>query len=235
MAATGKIEFPGRVATESIYGGCRVEVHGKPVMGINEDGAAGSWAADWVNKWGVLLRIDYSSITGIAEHDLRKYNVRKERDWGYYGCGGQSDRNSLDDIARKYPVQDVTLVRNFEEAVAAISAGCPVTVASSVGFEGERNSDGIIPRNGSWPHQMTFLGCGWTAGGNGYLDCFNSWNGSHSGPYPGVDDPAVQECAFRVAERDADRMFREEDSFALSPIKGYTQRLYNFEQDLLIF
>lgn len=234
MAANGEISFPGRVATESIYGGCRVEVHGGPQMGYDSDGAAGSWAADWVAKWGVLLRQDYSAITGNKEHNLNKYSAKKAKDWGYYGCGGQSDRDELDEIARKYPVQDVTLVRNFEEAAAAISAGCPVTVASGVGFEGDRDERGFIRRNGSWPHQMVYLGVGWTEAGDGYLYQFNSWGDSASGPYPDVDDKAVQACSWRTYQEDVDRQLREQDSFAFSSIKGFTQDLYDFDAGLIV-
>jgi hypothetical protein len=235
MAAKEEIDFPGEVATESIYGGCRVEVHGKPIMPLNEDGAAGSWAADWVHKWGVLIRRDYSQETGNREHDLSRYDGEKERRWGYYGCGGQSDINKLDEIAKQYPVQDVTLIRTWEQAKTALAAGCPITIASNAGFDGPRNSDGIIRRNTSWPHQMVLLGNGFTQGGNEYGDIFNSWNGSHTGPYPGVDDPRVQECAFRATAEDIERyILSAMDAFGLSPIKGFTQSLYDFETGLLV-
>lgn len=234
MAAEGTIDFPGRAATESIYGGCRVEVHdGERPMG-NSDGAAGSWAADWVSKWGVLLRKDYSEVTGNKDHNLSEYSARRAKDWGYYGNGGKGDKDKLDEVARQYPVQEVTLVRSFTEAAAAISAGYPVTVASSAGFEGKRNSEGIIRINDQWPHQMVFLGVGWTKGGNGYLECFNSWNGSASGPYPGVEDEAIAECSWRVVEDDCNKMFREEDSFAFADIKGMTRKLYDFGTQLLV-
>ncbi len=229
MAAKGEITWPGRAATEAIYGGCRVEVHGGPQMDYNSDGAAGSWAADWVSKYGVLLRKDYSKETGVAEHDLTRYDQRKAKEWGYYGCGGQQDKNKLDDIARQYPVMDVTLVRSFDEAAAAISAGCPVTVASGVGYEGDRDSEGFIRRNGSWPHQMVYLGVGWTESGVGYLYQFNSWGQSVSGPYPKINDQAVMGCSWRTHQDDVDKQLGEQDSYAFSPIKGFTQELYDFD------
>lgn len=234
MAAKGEIEFIAEAATEAIYGGCRVEVHGGPQMGLNEDGAAGSWAADWLRQYGVLLRIDYSKLTGVAEHDLRVYKSDRAQKWGYYGCGGQTDKGLLDNVAKQYPVKDITAVLNSTEAEAAIDAGCPITVASSAGFEGQRDSEGIIHKNGSWPHQMVILGKKYTAGGNLLFRLFNSWNGSADGPDPGIDSEAVSACSWWITPKDADKIFREQDSFALSSVTGFTQAPYDFNSDLLV-
>lgn len=232
LAAKGEIDFPGRVNTEGIYGGCRVEALGESSGGWS-DGAAGSWAAEWLVKYGVTLRVDYSKETGNPEHDMRKYSADKAKQWGYYGNGGQDDKEAFDKIARQHPAADATLVRNFKEAVAVISAGCTVTVASGIGYEGDRDQDGIVRIRGGWPHQMVFLGCGWLDDGTGYLYQFNSWGpDSWGGPYPGITDRAVMGCSCRVHQDDADRQLGEGDSYALSPIKGFTQQLYDFDTGL---
>ena len=111
----GGDRFTEEAATEAIYGGCRVEARNKKTGGWS-DGAFGSAAAKWLRDWGVLLRKDYSVITGNAEHDLRKYNKTKAKQWGNYGCGGAKDGKALDEIARKMPIEQVVAVDTLDEA-----------------------------------------------------------------------------------------------------------------------
>ena len=233
-AVRGEIQFEAEAATESIYGFCRVELHGKPVMGLREDGAAGSWAAEAMVKFGVLLRKDYSIETGNPEHDLRKYSGQKAQQWGYYGNGGRSDGDKLDEIARNYPVQEVVPIYTPDEADAAIDAGMPITVASMVGFEGNRDNEGIIKAKGQWPHQMAVLGKKFTPGGNRLWRFFNSWNGSVSGPDPGIDDKFVSECSWWTDDASFARCLRDRDTFAYGPIKGLDLPPYDFDTQLLV-
>lgn len=220
LAAEGRAEFC-EAATEPIYGGCRVEVHGgRPPMGPREEGAAGSWAADWLNKFGVLVRKDYSRETGNPDHDLRKYSPQRARDWQGSGCGGRNDKDALDNVARNYPVKDVSQVRTIAEAEAALQAGCPITIASDVGFEGNRDSEGIIRRRGQWPHQMCLAGVMYLRG-EPLFRCVNSWGKSASGPDPHCDWPAMSDCSWWIVAEDLERILRQEDSFALSKVEGF--------------
>jgi hypothetical protein len=234
MAHKGEIEFEASVSSISLYGLLRVEVHGGRCPLGNEDGAAGSWGADAVKQFGVLLRKDYSQITGNPDHDLREYSGKKAKNWGYYGNGGQDDKDKLDEIAKLYPVQDVTQVRSPDEAAAAIDSGCPISIASMVGFEGDRDAEGIIRPRGQWPHQMMIGGVKYTPGGNRLFRIFNSWNGSVSGPDPGIDDPAISECSWWTTDDGVRRIFNENDSFAYSRLKWDQVKPYNFNTDLLV-
>jgi hypothetical protein len=221
LAVAGEADWVGEAATESIYGGCRVEVHGRPIMRYEQDGAAGSWAANWLNKWGVLLRLDYSQETGNAEHNLTRYSGDRAKDWGYHGNGGRTDKAILDNLAKAHPVKDVSQVNTVEAAEAALQVGCPITVASQVGFEGQRNSEGIVRRRGSWPHQMCLVGLKYTASGTPLFRLANSWGKSAAGPDPGITWQAISDCSWWVVPEDLQVILREEDSFAFSKVEGF--------------
>lgn len=227
LAADMLCEFC-EAATETIYGGCRVEVHGgKRPMG-NEDGASGSWAAEWLRDYGVLLRKDYSIETGNPMHDLRTYSASKAKHMGYHGCGGKDDGGKLDALAKLHPVKDVSLVDSVDAAIAALQAGCPLSLASMVGFEGERNADGIIRRRGQWPHQMAGIGLKWTGGGEPLFRIGNSWGKSAFGPDPGIDWPAISDCSWWIVADDMERILREQDSFAFSKVEGFALPPFDF-------
>lgn len=247
MHAEGKYQFEAEAATEAIYGGCRVEVNGgRPPMGKTEDGASGSWAAEWLSrKGGVLLRKDYSALTGNTDHDLRVYDGEepsdnsfqgKARRWGYYGCGGQNDGGKLDALASKNPVEGVVPVHNADEVEAALAIKCPVTIASQVGFESKRDSNGIMLPRGSWAHQMCILGVKYGSDGSRFFRIFQSWgdSNSQSGPDPGIDDPRVTACSWWTTEDAVNRITGEEDSYAFSPVRGFTQAPYDFNTGLLV-
>src|SRR5574343_9946 len=152
-------------ATEAIYGGSRVEARGKTFGGWS-DGSYGAAAAKWVRDWGIVFRQPYDSV------DLTTYSASRAKDWGAYGCGGQSDNGQLDGIAKSHPIRNVALVNDFDEAAAAIRSGYPVAVCSMQGFTMNRDSDGFARASGSWAHCMCFIGVRFDRPG---LLCLNSW------------------------------------------------------------
>lgn len=221
-------------ATEAIYGGCRVEALGQRFGGY-DDGAAGSWAAEWLNDYGVLCRIDYSPQTGNLEHDLREYSDRKAKEWGNYGCGGAQDKGVLDNVARQHPIQEVTQVKTPEEAAAAIDAGCPLTIASMIGFgQMRRNNEGIVRRGGTWPHQMCLGGVKYTPGGEPLFRIFQSWGKSCSGPDPGVEHAAVSDCSWWAVADDVAAILRADDSFAFSRVAGFALPPWDFARNWIV-
>ena len=133
------------VATESIYGGSRVEARGRSSGGWS-DGSYGSAAAKWLRDYGLIFREKYDSV------DLTTYSAKRAKDWGNYGNGGQGDNGKLDNEAKKSPVREITLVTNFDEAAAAIESGYPVPVCSMQGFASVRDKDGFARPSGSWAH-----------------------------------------------------------------------------------
>lgn len=217
-------KWQGRAATEAIYGGSRVEARGQKTGGWS-DGSYGAAAAKWLQEWGVVTRQDYSQETGNPEHDLREYNAKKAKQWGNYGCGGQSDQGSLDGVARQHPVNTASLVTTFEEAGASIKNLYPVPVCSNTGFERKtRDKDGFLRPAGSWAHCMCFAGVRW--GARPGLLCVNSHYPYVKGPkYPSTMPVAIAGCSWWVDADICNQMLgRWKDSFALSQFKGFKKQ-----------
>lgn len=214
-------------ATESIYGGSRVEARGKDgsgrsAVGGYSDGSYGGAAARWLRDWGVVYREPQPN--GI---DLTTYSSSRAKEWGAYGNGGKGDNSSLDEQAKKHPAENVALVRSFDEAAAAIESGYPVAVCSSVGFSSQRDSAGFSKRSGTWLHAMTFCAVRYDNGRPGLL-CLNSWGPSwnRGGKYPD-DQP---DGSFWVDKATVDLMLRGGDSFAVGGVQGFRWRDLSHEE-----
>ena len=211
---TGRLPNPPPFpATESIYGGSRVEARGKKTAGYS-DGSYGGAAAKWVRDWGVVFREKY------PEHDLTVYSSSRAKDWGNWGNGGQNDRGKLDAVAKQHPAKHVALVRNFKEAAAAIESGFPVAVCSGYSFSTTRDAQGFSARTPQgWAHCMALISVRYDRPG---CLCLNSWGPSWvSGPkYP--DD--MPEGAFWIDAKHIDGMLSGEDSFAVGSVDGFRWR-----------
>jgi hypothetical protein len=211
-------------ATESIYGGSRVEAMGRATGGYS-DGSYGAAAADWVKKWGVTFRKDYSADTGNPEHDLRGYSSKRAKNWGNFGCGGQNDKDALDDLAKTYPVQTISQVNNSRECAAVIAGSkCPVTIASMYGTDMVRDKNGYCKWNGSWAHQMCLIGVRFDSKGNpeGFLNA-QSWGPKvASGPhYPANMPENIKGFTWWIPASDVDRICQGNDSWAYGDIDGW--------------
>lgn len=184
-AMAGSGSWIEEAATESIYGGCRVEALGK-TRGGRSDGAFGYAAAKWLKEYGVILRKDYSKETGNREHDLRKYDAKKAKEWGDYGCGGSADKGKLDEIARLHPVEHIAQVKTVEEAIAALQNYYPITIASMAGFgDMKRDDEGMCKWVNQWAHQMALGAIKWV-NGKPRFRVMQSWGDSCSGPDPSI-------------------------------------------------
>ena len=217
---TGRLADPPLMpATESIYGGSRVEARNKPEGGGGySDGSYGGAAARWVRDWGVIYR------EKIGGHDLTVYSPDRAKSWGNWGNGGQGDGGKLDASAKTHPAKHVALVRTFDEAAAAISSGFAVPVCSMQGFASTRDAHGYAAPSGSWAHCMVFVAVRWKANGSppDALLCLNSWGPSWiSGPKWPDDMP---EGSFWVERSVAERMLAGEDSFAVGSVAGFGWR-----------
>lgn len=210
---TGRLANPPPFpATESIYGGSRVEARGKKQAGYS-DGSYGGAAAKWLRDWGLIYRQQYPG------HDLTKYSPERAKDWGNWGNGGQNDQGKLDLLAKTHPAKHVALVRNFREAAAAIESGFPVAVCSGYGFRSVRDEQGFCAPSGSWAHCMALISVRYDRPG---LLCLNSWGPSWvSGPKFPDDMP---EGSFWIDAKVIDGMLAGEDSFAVGSIDGFGWR-----------
>jgi hypothetical protein len=229
QSVKGTSRWIEEAATEPIYGGCRVEALGKQNGGWS-DGAFGAGAAKWVRDWGVILRTDYAQQTGVAEHDLRRYDGKKEKQWGYWGCGGQQDNGKLDTIAQAFPVAQVAAVRTGQEILASVSNGYLVTIASMAGYGSmRRDANGVCRIVGKWPHQMFVAGTK-KINGKWHGRIIQSWGDSCSGPDPGIDWDAISACSWWSTLEDLDWIAKSGDCWALADIQGFPQQKIDFRE-----
>lgn len=222
--------WKGPFATEPIYGGSRVEALGKRTGGYS-DGSTGGAAAKWVTtKGGMLLRQNYSIVTGSPDDDLTSYSADKAKQWGNFGCGGRDDNGVLDKVAMEHPIREAKLVTTFEQAATSIANGYPVVVCSSAGF-GDRGRDGFVRWTTTWYHCMVFLGVRFDI--PGLLLC-NSWGnswGASNPHYPARLPDAVKKCSAWVHARDVDKMLGDwKDSFAISSLEGWKRQEINWSE-----
>lgn len=197
-------------SSEVIYAGSRVEVAKQRDW---QDGSTGHWAAEFIMRWGILLRQPYPGGS-----DFTKYSGKTARDLGYYGVPDE-----LEPLCKLHPVKTAALVKTYEECRDAIVNGYPVAVCSNVGFgtssnQWVRDSQGFLRRKREpWYHCMAILGVDDTPGRPGCL-VFNSWGPKWcTGPVR-LDQPF---STFWVDAETIDAMMRQGDSFALSSYVGY--------------
>jgi hypothetical protein len=174
MAHAGEISWPGAdVAVEPIYGGNRYEVGYKTYnsgMYRGGDGGVGSWAAEWLIKWGVLLKQSYGTT------DLTNYSMDR---CDYMGSHGVPD--DIEDDAKLHPLQKMALCGSGQEAWALMGQLHPLVHCSNQGFAMERRSDGTCADNDVWPHCAGWSGRFTLKNNNPYLRYENSWDGKSSG------------------------------------------------------
>ena len=195
-------------ATEPLYGGSRVEIGGSSVMG---DGSVGHWAAEWLIRYGALLRQEYP-----GGHDFTTYSGSLARQLGRSGCPDE-----LEPLAKLHPVKTIALINTFDEACDAIANGYPVTLCSNIGFgltsdSWVRDRDGFLTRRGRWGHAMLGIGfdCKYKRRG---ICIQNSWGNWVSGP-----TRHNQPCgSFWCDEVTINSMLAQGDCHALSCYVGY--------------
>lgn len=210
-------EPPLMPSTESIYGGSRVESKrkadydgSKPVGGWS-DGSTGYRAARWLRDWGVIYRKEYTHDGHTL--DLTTYSKELEKRYGAYGNGGSDEAFALwlDREAAKTPAAHVVNVRTWAELTAAISSGFPVTIASSQGFNKQRDADGFCRASGSWAHQMML--CSVRFGERPGALCVNSWgNYVDGGKFPD-DQP---DGTFWIEQKTVEKILAQGDSWAIA-------------------
>lgn len=208
-------------STEAIYGGSRVEARNKPEgSGGYSDGSYGGAAARWVRDWGVVYRQPFPDLG----YDLTTYSAERAKQWGNWGNGGQGDKGRLDEIAKKHPARHVVAIRTWDELAAAVTAGFPVTIASSQGFASRTDESGILAAQGTWMHQMCIVGIRFAdkaPPGVKAVDAalvLNSWGTkwiSYAGKYP-ADQPDGSFWATRAV---IERILKQDDSYAIGDVK----------------
>lgn len=207
----GDLEEFKPLCHEQIYGGSRVTIGGGRLKG---DGSVGAWAAEYVNKYGILARGQYGDINCL------EYDEEMCRQWGKRGVPDELLKQ-----IKNHPVKTTSLVRNFTEAKKALASGYGISVCSNQGFDSmTRDAEGFASPRGEWGHCMALIGYQTGARPGGFI--LNSWgDNSHTGP-SGAGDPPL--AGFWVDAKIIDRMLGEQDSWAFSCVSGFPVRQLHF-------
>jgi len=202
-------------ATEIIYAGGRIEIAKKSYNQTWRAGMTGTVAAEFVKRYGILLRQKY------LKWDFTDYSGQVADQLGRTGVPDE-----LEPLCRLHPVGCVTLVRGYDEARDCIYNGYPVVLCSSQGFNtrGGRDKDGFLaPSRNPWMHSMLLGGIDdeYTRPG-GLIQ--NSWGSSW------IDGPKRHnqpDGSFWADSSVIDRICRQGDTIALSCYAGYPRQSYN--------
>ena len=208
IAFQGAAEEYKDIAEEVTYAGSRVEVGGGKLRG---DGSIGAWAAKFVRDWGVVPR------EKIGAHDLTSYDVARCRKWGNSGVP-----DDLEPVAREHPVKEITLVKTWAEAKRSLANGYGIAICSNVGFEGNRDANGVKKPRGNWAHCMCLDGYHIGDDGREYGHIENSWGARPSEGPVGWGDPST--AGFWAESGVIERMLRAGDSWAFSAVRGFPAR-----------
>lgn len=131
--------------------------------------------------------------------------------------------DALEAVAKQHPIRTTSLVTNWEEAVAAVANGYPVTVCSNQGFDDERGRDSqgfLRPSRWPWYHAMLLAGVDTISSRPGGL-LLNSWGDDWTQGPTRLNQPP---SSFWVDAAILDGMFKMGDSHALSNYVGYPQQ-----------
>lgn len=200
----------GRTDPMTIYWGSRVEIGGGQIWG---EGSVGVWACKYLKEYGAIQQASYPGV------DLSKYDES-------VCCGPNSTKgvpDHLEPIARAYPVKVYAQVTNFDQAVMALDAGYPVTVASNQGFSRRLDANGFATASGIWNHLMCAVG--YELSPVPCLYVANSWGAYYSGGPDGWC-PAVK----KVHKRTSDRMLSQGDSWSLGNFDGFHPKGLDFSR-----
>lgn len=203
LANPGKTPRPADIQetdTEFIYGASR-EISGN--LGPF-DGSYGAAAAKAMTEWGMLSRRQLGSEGS--------YSGQRAKLWGRRGVP-----DSLKAQAAKFKLGSVAQVSTWDELVAAIGGGHPVTICSDQGFTLQRDSQGFCRARGRWGHCMFIAGVRFDRPGACIVQ---SWGpDTPSGPTD-LDQPSFSFWA----DRDViERILSQGDSWALSKSPSFGQ------------
>lgn len=127
--------------TEALYGMAR-EAGG--MLG-RQDGCYGSAAVKAMTTMGIVSR----RMLGTQG----AYSGQRAKSWGLHGAP-----QAVKDQAAKFRLGDAAQVTTWDELVAALHSGHPVTICTGKGFAMTRDSQGFCREKGRWGHCMFIAG-----------------------------------------------------------------------------
>lgn len=214
-------QFINQVDTSTIYAGSRIEV-GKRRLGRSE-GSVGAWGARWCENWGVIPRGVYGS------YDLTQPDDERAQEWGSSADGVPA---ALEAVAKMRPVKTISQISRIEEARDALANWHALAVCSSQGFKTQRDENGFCAPWGTWAHCMEWRGVGVARRNEPFVVIQQSWGNSPTGPdivrlESGRETKLPMGC-FACRFEVADRMLRQQDSWAFSGAEGWPAQAYDF-------
>jgi hypothetical protein len=187
--------------TEFIYGASR-QVAG--ILGTG-DGSYGAAAVKAMTTIGVVSR----EMLGTDG----SYSGDRAHTWGKTG-----PPHDLETKASSYKLGSAAAVSTWDELVAALSNGYPVTICTGQGFVLTRDADGFCSAQGTWGHCMLIGGIRFDRPGACILQ---SWGPDMPAGPTALDQPT---WSFWAEQDVIASILAEGDSWALSKTPGFKSR-----------
>jgi hypothetical protein len=187
--------------TEFIYGESR------KVAGIlgSDDGSYGAAAVKAMTTVGMVSREMLGAVGG--------YSGKRAKEWGDSGPPAASEAE-----AAPFKLGNAANVTTWDELVAAITNGYPVTICTGQGFNLSRDADGFCRAVGTWGHCMLIAGVRFDRPGACILQ---SWGPDvPSGP-TALAQPT---WSFWAEQKVVESILAEGDSWALSKAPAFVVR-----------
>ncbi len=202
-----------KAATEVIYGGGRIEI-GRQLYNksYSRDGLDGYLAAEFLKKYGVLLRQKY------LEWDFTTYDGAVARKLGRSGVP-----DALEPLCKLHPIGWASLVQSWDEARDCIYNGYPVILCSNQGFNTRNGRDQngyLTPSRKIWNHAMLLAGIDEDCDRPGGC-IINSWGSDWIDGGVKLNQPVG---SFWADASVIDRMVKQKDSIAISSYAGYPKQ-----------
>jgi hypothetical protein len=191
-----------------LYGTGRVFIGGGQLG--NQDGSSGAWMAQAVIKYGTIPS-NTPNCPPYSGSVAKKWGAKPGPSAGFVAVG------------KTHPVKSAAKVNSWEELVAAIVNGYPVTISSNQGFTMEAAGNGFHQPRGNWAHQMCFIGVD-DEYAQPYALILNSWGDAHGHlkSFDGEDDLPVG--VLRVTKSAAEGMIRSGEAFAYGNFDGFPEQ-----------
>lgn len=141
------------------------------------------------------------------------YSGKRAKDWGRTGAPA-----NIQAEAGPYKLGSAALVSTWDELVASLKNGYPVTICSNQGFTLHRDQDGFCAARGVWGHCMMIAGVRFDREGACIIQ---SWGPEVPDGPLSLDQPSF---SFWADRRAIERILSAGDSWALSKAPEFVAR-----------
>lgn len=204
--------FGGIIAPEPIYGDSRHLIGRDQISG---DGSISAWACQATQKYGVVVQGKYGNI------DLTTYSGARARDWG----SRKGTPEALKQYQKLHLVKTFSQIKTYEQAIDAIASGYPIVFGAQAGFSTVRDKYGFARRAEDWSHSQYIISADDTDRPG--LLVVNSWGRNWiSGP----KRHGQPDGSYWITPEDANYIFRQGDSWAISAYDGFPVRKFNLRK-----